>query len=154
MNSKPHCNICNVWYDQDGESYRDFNGHLRHKGLCMNDKNYLLTGIAVDMVDLAEFKSQTYDEFIESVIEISNSLHTPLTVDYFNQIIEQEEEIIINIPTFADKIVIQLDKKCTNGELLYNFSQYLSYDDTEELFGNHAHFDGFIKTNNGSYNII
>lgn len=145
---KPYCNTCKVWYD-------DPDGFLKHKGLCMDARNYLLTDIAIDMVDLVEFKTQGYNQFIESVIEMSNSLHTPLTVDYFNEIIEDEKEIIINIPTPDEKVIQpSFGKRCTNGELLYNFSQYLSdYDDTEKLFGNHSHFDGFIRINNGSYNI-
>ena len=118
------------------------------------NKCYLLIGIAIDIADLAEFKIQPYDKFIESVIEMSNSLYATLTVEYFNELIENEE-IIINIPNFDENMVqISFGKRCTNGELLYNFSQCLSnYDGVEKLFGNHAHFDGFIKTDNGSYNI-
>ncbi len=156
MDNKSYCNTCKVWYDKNTESYRNSDGHLKHKGMCMDDNNYLLTGMTVDMMELTEFKTQPYDKFIESVMEISDSLYNPLTMDYFNEVIEKEEEIVINIPTLDD-IMIQpsFDKRCTNGELLYKFSQYLPDDceDADELFGNHAYFEGFIKTNDGSYNI-
>ncbi len=146
---KPYCNTCKVYYD-------DIDRSLSHKGgLCMDDNNYLLTGIAVDMVDLSEFKFQEYDAFIESVMEMSTSLGTSITTHYFNEIIEQENQIIINIPV-SDQITIHpsFGKKCTKGELLYKFSKYLpDYDNTEVIFGNHSHFDGFIKSSNGSYNI-
>ena len=78
--------------NKDSELYRDTDEYLSHKELFTN-KDYLLTGIAIDIVDLAEFKIQSYNEFIESVIEMSNSLYASLTVDYFNKLIEHEEDV-------------------------------------------------------------
>lgn len=104
------------------------------------------------MVDLAEFKTQSYHEFIKSVIDMSESLYQPLSIDYFYEMIK--DEISINIPTINQGIYNQTFNIKTTGELLYQFSQLLGdYDDAEELFGNHADFEGFIKTNDGSYNI-
>lgn len=48
MDNRPHCNTCGFYFDIDTESYYDSNGHLRHNGMCMDDKNYLLKGMKVD----------------------------------------------------------------------------------------------------------
>ncbi len=118
---------------------------------------HLLGGIAIDMVDLAEYGNLPYKNFIKKVISMSNEISSStkvLTVNYFNSIIKHNKPIIINMSNNEKQelITIKNNGKLTNGELLYHFSRKLGdYDETEEKYGNHAHFDGFIRNHEGIY---
>jgi hypothetical protein len=53
-----------------------------------------------------------------------------------------------------EKITLYSKNGFTAGKLLYEFAQFLGdYDDAEDKYGNHAHFEGLIIVNDGSYNI-
>ena len=127
---------------------------------------YLLTGLAIDMVDLAEYKKLPYDEFIVEVVNFSNSitsLEEVLTVSDLNMHIYDKENISINMNSCGldlldsdnpGRINLKNPGGWTACQLLYQLAQNLGdYDETEETYGNHAHFDGLLLIDDGSYNI-
>ena len=124
---------------------------------------YLLTGLAIDMVDLAEYKKLPYDEFIVEVVNFSNEISSckeEVTVSDLNKQIYDTENISINMNSCGldgdntVKVTLKNPEGWTAGQLLYQLAQNLGdYDETEETYGNHVHFDGLLLTDDGSYNI-
>ena len=160
-------NRCNYLTKTNQQCARDLHQGLLYCWQHSSRPQHLLGGLAIDMVDLAEHKTLPYDQFIEAIIDHSNEIafeeEDKVICDYFNHQICMGKKITININSSSfgiwddlnpGKITLYNQNGWTNGQLLYQLAQQLGdYDSAEETYGNHAHFEGLMMTNDGSYNI-
>lgn len=127
-------------------------------------QNILLKLYGISLLDLFNFKDESYDKFIDDIIETANNVGNVFNViydrKYFDELQYFGKDIIINLPLgnhavkYFEKIRLHNENGFTNGSILYGFANknpFKNIDEIGELFGNSIFFGGMTLESDNEY---